>query len=156
MNNQFIIELIRSAHDGLARTVASVPDDKMTWKPLDNGRSILDLLSEAAQTAGKTAEMAETLGEAKPSFEMFAQLKAERAIWTRADAMRELEANTQNLYSAIAQLSDKDLEQMVTVEIGGGLTLSLGAWMMMTYRTFISRFAQINYIQSLYGDFDHH
>jgi len=26
----------------------------------------------------------------------------------------------------------------------------------MTYRTFISRMAQINYIQTLYGDFESH
>ena len=148
--------MIRSAHDGFARTVSAVPDDKMNWKPLDNGRTVLDLLGEAAQTAGRTAEMAETRGETKPSYEMFAQLKAERENWTREDAMRALEKNTQKLYAAIGQLSGEELEQMVTAEIGGGMTLPLSAWMMMAYRTFISRFAQINYIQSLYGDLDHH
>jgi len=38
--------IIRNAHDGLTRTVFAVPDDKMTWKPLDNGRTVLDLLGK--------------------------------------------------------------------------------------------------------------
>ena len=156
MNNQILIGLIRNAHDGLARTASAVPDDKMTWKPLDNGRTVLDLLGDAAQTAGMTTEMAETRGEVKPSYEMFQQLKAERENWTREDAMRELADNTQKLYASIGQLSDEELAQKVTAEVGGGMTLPLSAWMMMAYRTFISRFAQINYIQSLYGDFESH
>lgn len=156
MNNQILIGMIRNAHDGLARTVAAVPDDKMTWKPLDNGRTVLDLLGDAAQTAEMTAQMALTRGEVKPSYEMFQQLKAERQNWTREDASRALEENAQKLYAAIEQLSDEELGQMVTTEVGGGMTLPLGAWMMMSYRTFISRFAQINYIQTLYGDFESH
>lgn len=157
MNNQILIGLIRHAHAGLTRTVSAIPDDKMTWKPLDNGRTVLDLLGDAAQTAGLTAQMAQTRGEVKPSYEMFQQLKAERENWTREDAMRALEDNAQKLYAAIEQLSNEELGKMVTAEVGGGLTFPLSAWMMMmAYRTFISRFAQINYIQSLYGDFERH
>ena len=96
MNNQFLIGLIRNAYDGLARTVSAVPDDKMTWKPLDNGRTVLDLLGDAAQTAGMTAQMAQTRGEVKPSYEMFQQLKAERENWTRKDATRALRTTRKN------------------------------------------------------------
>ena len=156
MNNQSLISIIRSAHDGLLRTVSTVPDDKMNWKPLDNGRTVLDLLGDAAQTAGMTAQMALTHGEVKPSYEMFQQLRAERQNWTREDAMRELDESTQKLYAAIGQMSDEELGKMVTAEVGGGMTLPLSAWMMMAHRTFISRFAQINYIQTLYGDFESH
>lgn len=156
MNHQFLAETIRSAHDGFLRTVAAVPDDKMTWKPLDNGRSVLDLLGDTAQTTGMISEMAQTRGEIKPSYEKFAALKAERADWTREDAMKSLEENSQKLYAAIGALSDEELAQPVTMDIGGGMTMPLFAWIMMANRTFISRFAQINYIQTLYGDFDSH
>ena len=156
MNNQLLIAMMQNAHDGLVRTVTSVPDDKMSWKPLDNGRAVLDLLGDAAQTAGMIAKLAQSRGEIKPSYEIFAQLKAERIDWTRDDGMRVLEENTQKLYAAIGELSEAELMQPVTMEIGGGMTMPLSAWIMMAYRTFISRFAQINYIQTLYGDFDSH
>ena len=156
MNNQFLAATIRNAHEGFVRTVGAVPDDKMTWKPLDNGRSVLDLLSDTAQTAGMIAELAQTRGETKPSYEKFAALKAECADWTREHAMKTLDENTQKLYEAIDELSEDELAQPVTMEIGAGMTMPLGAWILMANRSFISRFAQINYIQTLYGDFDSH
>ena len=156
MNSQFLIATIRSAHDGFLRTVQAVPDDKMTWKPLDNGRSVLDLLGDTAQTVGMIAELAQTRGEIKPSYEKFAALKTERADWTPEHAMKSLEENAQKLYTAIGELSEEELSQPVTMEIGAGMTMPLAGWIMMAHRTFISRFAQINYIQTLYGDFDSH
>ena len=128
----------------------------MTWKPLDKGCMVLDLPGAAAQAAGIHAEMAQTRGEVKPSYETFQQRKAERQNWTREDAMRMFEENTQKLFAAIGELSDEDLKIVVTADVGGGITLPLGGWMLRSYRTFISRFAQINYIQTLYGDFDRH
>ena len=95
-------------------------------------------------------------GEVKPSYEKFAALKTERADWTREAARTTLEENAQKLYAAIDELSEAELAQDVTMEIGGGMTMPLAAWIMMANRTFISRFAQINYIQTLYGDFDSH
>jgi hypothetical protein len=156
MNNQFLIATIRNAHDGFLRTVQAVPDDKMSWKPLDNGRPVLDLLGETAQVTGMVAELALTRGEIKPSYEKFAKLKEERKNWTREDGMAALEENSQKLYATIGDLSEEELAQPVTMEIGGGMTMPLAGWIMMAYRTFISRFAQINYIQTLYGDFDSH
>lgn len=156
MNSQFLTATIRNAHDGLVRTVQAVPDDKMNWKPLDNGRPVLDLLGDVAQVTGMIAELARTRGEVKPSYEKFAALKTERADWTREVAMTALEENAQKLYAAIGELSEAELAQDVTMEIGGGMTMPLAAWIMMANRTFISRFAQINYIQTLYGDFDSH
>ena len=156
MNSQFLIATIRNAHDGLVRTVQAVPDDKMNWKPLDNGRPVLDLLGDVAQVTGMIAELARTRGEVKPSYEKFAALITERADWTREVAMTALEENAQKLYAAIGELSEAELAQDVTMEIGGGMTMPLAAWIMMANRTFISRFAQINYIQTLYGDFDSH
>jgi hypothetical protein len=38
----------------------------------------------------------------------------------------------------------------------GEVAMPLSAWIMLAYRTFVSRFAQINYIQTLYGDFGFH
>ncbi|PQV62406.1 hypothetical protein B1R32_1394 [Abditibacterium utsteinense] len=156
MNNQMILTLITNGKDGLVGTFNAVPDDKLNWKPLDNGRTALDLFSEAAQTTKMVAEMSQSRGETKPSRELFGQMKTEREAWTKQIALDAMQTNFAALSAAIESLSEEELSQTVTLAMGGGMTLPLAGWIMMSYRTYVSRFAQINYIQTLYGDFDSH
>lgn len=156
MNKSTFTALIRDAHDSFVRTAQAVPDDKMNWKPLDNGRCALDLLREVAQTIGMVSKVAQSRGEFKASYDVFQQMRAESADWSREHALQVLETNANALYAAIDSLSEDELAQQVTMPIANDRTMPLSAWIMMSYRTFISRFAQINYIQTLYGDFDAH
>ena len=156
MTKDLILNLLHSGQDSLTRTFSAVPDDKLYWKPLDQGRCALDAYGEAAQTCGMVAGLAQSKGEQKPSPQMFAKMADERAMWTKQDALDAMETNSAALYAAIEQLSEEDLAMPVTMPMGGGMTMPLGAWVMMAYRAFISRFAQINYIQTLYGDTESH
>lgn len=156
MTKDLILSLMQSGEQSLTRTFNAVPDDKLNWTPLDKGRTALDLFSESAQTCAMIAKLAESKGEAKPSAQMFAQMKAERANWTKDDAIAAMNTNSAALYTAIGALSEEEFATPITMPMGGGMTMPMGAWIMMSYRTFISRFAQINYIQTLYGDSDSH
>lgn len=156
MTKEMIISLLQTGEQGLTRTFDAVPDDKLNWAPLDKGRTALDAYGEAAQTCNMAAQIAQTKGHYKPSRETFMQLAGERAAWSKTDAMAAMKANSAALHAALENLSDEDLSQPVTMPIGGGMTLPLGGWVMMAYRSFISRFAQINYIQTLYGDNESH
>ena len=156
MNNQMILGLITNGKDGLVGTFSAVPDDKLGWKPLDNGRAALDLFGEAAQTTKMVADMAQSRGQNLPTPEMFGQWRAQRQSWTKQDALDAMETNFAALRAAIESLSDEELGQNVTLSLGGGMTMPLAGWIMMSYRTYVSRFAQINYIQTLYGDMDSH
>lgn len=49
MSKQVIISMIEVGARELDRTARAVPDDKLQWKPLDNGRTVIDLLGDAAQ-----------------------------------------------------------------------------------------------------------
>jgi hypothetical protein len=53
-------------------------------------------------------------------------------------------------------MPDEKLEEPLTLPMGGGTTLPWGAWILMAYHSFMARAAQINYIQTLYGDFERH
>ena len=156
MSKEMIISLIQSGSAQLLSTAQATPDDKMNWKPLDNGRTALDLLCDAAQTAKMTHKMLESQGDFKPSREAFQAMKAESARWTRADAMQQLKDNTAQLLETLRNMPDEVLQQPLHLPMGGGMTMPLGGWVLMVYRTFVSRMAQINYIQTLYGDFDSH
>lgn len=156
MNTSLMIGLIESGKDGLRRTFEAVPDDRLNWKPLDNGRSAFDLFGEAAQIGGFVARVVASRGEEKPSPELFARLREERANWTREQALEELETQFANLRDELAQISEEELALPVTMPMARGMTMPLAGWAMMAYRTYTSRFAQINYIQTLYGDFESH
>ena len=156
MTKDLILSLTQSGEQSLTRTFNAVPDDKLKWAPLDKGRTALDAFSDAAQTCQMVTKLIESKGEMKPSPQMFAQMKAERANWSKADAIAAMNTNSATLYTAIGTLSEDDLAQPVTMPMGGGTTMPMGAWIMMAYRAFISRFAQINYIQTLYGDTESH
>lgn len=156
MNKQTMTILLRDAQQELARTAAAVPDDKLQWQPLDKGRVVLDLLGETAQTAAYAAKLARSRGEEKMTREIFGRWKEERADWTREIAMEKLQSATDELLSEIENLSEDELAQDVTMTMHSQVTMPLAAWLMLAYRTFVSRFAQINYIQTLYGDFGFH
>ncbi len=152
--------LLTSTIDGgraqLLGTFNAVPDDKLSWKPLDLGRSALNAFSDAAMTAGFAAKIIETRGELEISPETFGQMRADSALWSREDALSALETNHATLLSAIENCPDAEFSTPITLSLGGGMTLPLAGWAMMSYRTYISRFAQINYIQTLYGDTESH
>ena len=156
MSKDLILNLLQSGEQSLIRTFQAVPDDKLEWAPLDQGRTALDAFGDAAQTCQMVTGLIQSKGEQKPSPQMFAQMKAERANWSKDDAMSAMKTNSAALYQAIEGLSEDDLAMPITMPMGGGMTMPLGAWVMMAYRTFVSRFAQINYIQTLYGDTESH
>ncbi len=156
MTKDLIIPLLQSGEQSLIRTFNAVPDNKLNWSPMDKGRTALDAFSDAAQTCQMMTQLIESKGEMKPSPQMFAQMKAERANWSKNDALAAMHTNSGALYTAIGTLSEDDLAGPITMPMGGGTTMPLGAWIMMVYRSFISRFAQINYIQTLYGDSESH
>ena len=156
MTKDLILSLLKTGEQSLIRTFNAVPDDKLYWKPMDKGRCALDAFGEAAQTCAMVAGLVQSKGEIKPSREMFAKMADERATWSKADALDAMNTNSAALYAAIDGLSEDDLAMPVTMPMGGGMTMPLGAWVMMAYRAFISRFAQINYIQTLYGDTESH
>ena len=155
MDKETIMRMIGAGRDQVLRTAQAVPDDKMNWKPLDNGRSVLDLLGDAAQAPIFATRML-TDPDFRPSREAFMQMAQERANWTREEAVEHLNRNTDAVIEAIGNTSEEKLAELLHLPMAGGLTLPLSAWIMMTYRAFIARMAQINYIQTLYGDFESH
>lgn len=155
MDKETMIRMIGAGRDQVLRTAQAVPDDKLNWKPLDNGRAVLDLLGDAAQTPIFATQLL-TNPDFKPSREAFAQMAQERANWTREETIEHLNKNTEAVIEAIRNTGEEKLAEPLHLPMAGGMTLPVSAWVMMVYRTFVSRMAQINYIQTLYGDFEPH
>jgi hypothetical protein len=157
MSKDILLALIGQGKHQVVSTFSAVPDDKLTWKPLDNGRSALDLFCEVAGTFKMASEFVASRGEDKPSYEKFKQMKIESAEWGREEALAAMETNYAAFVAQFETVDDELLASPITVPVGGGgMTEPFGVWAMMTYRTCVSRFAQINYIQTLYGDMESH
>jgi len=156
MSKAIIRGMIEMGRDALANTAQAVPQDKRSWKPLENGRSVQDLLGDAAQGPQFGIILLTRPADFSLSPETFQRMKDERTGWTFEQSLEKLESNTNALLGALDQVSEEKLNEPVTMPIGPGVTLPLGQWLLMTYRTFAARTGQINYIQTLYGDYDHH
>ncbi len=156
MSKDLIIGLIESGRDAVLRTALAVPDDKLNWKPLDNGRTVLDLLGDAAQTPQMVAELLQNPTGFVFSREKFQQMAQEVAGLSRDEIVGKLKSSTETAIALIRSRSEAELATEITLPMSGGMTRSLGEWAMMINRTFVSRMAQINYIQTLYGDFESH
>ena len=156
MNADMIVTLIESSRDQLVRTAQAVPDARLNWRPLDNGRTVLDLLGDAAQSP-QMATLFLGAGSEKPSpdamRQWFQKMREERASWTRDECLQHLQTNMESASTAIRALSPEQLAEPLTLPMGGGMTLPMGAWWMaIINRSLTARMGQINYIQTLYGD----
>lgn len=154
MSKKVVAAMIQLGTVELSRTAKAVPEDKLNWKPLDNGRTVLDLLGDAAQSPAFVLGIIHGTLEYGP--DLFKNFAEARAGWTREEALEHLEKNSQDLLRELEDFSDEKLDEPLTLPLGGGHTLPWGAWILVSYRAMMSRTAQINYIQTLYGDFERH
>ena len=95
MIKQFLIGTLESSKAQLLSTFNAVPDDKLNWKPLDNGRSAMECIGDAAQTPKLALQIIQLTPGAPipPMRELFAQMTQERSGWSKDEAVERLEAH---------------------------------------------------------------
>jgi len=159
MTKELITMLCEAGKNELERTFAAVPDDKISWKPAEGARSALNAFGQPAQFMKMMVRMTQA-GTIDPTTvnipAMLEQMAQERAGWSRADAQTHLEMNWSEFKATVEGMTDEQLAVPVTMPFGGGTTAPMAFWLMLTYRVLVARFAQINYIQNLYGDHESH
>lgn len=152
-----IITATEETYDALFRTARAVPADKMEWKPLDNGRTVLSQLQECANLP-RFIEMVLQMRAVPPMTEADMQRAREAGLaWT---TLEECESKSREhlaaLYEAIRAFPDSELDKTVTLPFGGGMTKSFAQMLQIPYENAMYHLGQINYIQTLYGDFERH
>ena len=152
-----VIRVTSKSVDGLFRNARAVPEDKIEWKPLDEGRSVLDQLQECAQAPSWYVSLLEA--RKAPEFDEEAMKKAgeERRAWKTIDECEKVcKENTERLAELIETFPDEDLEIMITLPFGEGMMFSMADVMMFHYWNNVYHIGQISYIQTLYGDKEMH
>ena len=153
-----VVQMTQRAVETLFRTARAVPVDKLTWKPLDNGRTALDQLQECAQVP----LLFKTILEQKKAPEgidekYFEEARKHRQQWnTLEECERKCLDHSKQLCEIIGKLSDQDLQVKVKLPFAGGVERTLADLAMSHYTNTSYHTGQINYIQTLYGDFKSH
>src|SRR3569832_1770459 len=107
----YIIDSIQKSFDATFKCARAMPEDKLTWKPLDLGRSALDQLQELAQSPNYVAGM--IAGEKMPEMspEAWQKVMEERQAWTTVDQCEAVgKERIAKLFDAIRGCSDERLK----------------------------------------------
>lgn len=152
-----IIRSTQMALDDFFRTANAVPNERIEWKPLEEGRTVLDLCQECAQAPLWFSSILET--RSCPPFDetKWQQALKERRGWKSiAECERVGKQNSEQLFSIIHDYPDEDLDVMVHLSFGEGIVRSIADIMGFHYWNLVYHTGQINYIQTLYGDKEMH
>ncbi len=133
----------KKAQDLLAAAYA-VAGDKRIWKPLEKGRTVLDLVAECAITNEMSVKLLqERIWDAAGSEE---RRKAHAALDTLDKASANLVESTTALATAIRAIPDEHLE--LEIILPGEIT-TVAEDMLHSYWNMAYHEGQINYISSL-------
>ncbi len=146
-----LIRDTRNATDALFQAARAMPDEKLSWKVLDKGRSALDMCAECAYLIPSTIEMLRT--KTMPPMEPGAieAMQADRAGWSLDDCERLCREGSEKLYDVLRDYPDDELTHRIELPFGDrewtmADVASYQLWN-LTYHL-----GQISYIQTLYGD----
>lgn len=147
----YIIVETQKALTTVIERARKVPADKLEWSPLDEGRTVLNIVQECTHSVLWPVELIETR-KFEMNEEVMAKYKAECAEWSDLDkceaAMTE---RFETLKSCLAGLTDSQLEEKIAVPWGDMSVLGAAD---ITHWNCLYHTGQINYIQTLYGDKD--
>lgn len=150
--NQFIADRTAEMSGTLVRAIRKMPTDKTEWKPLDNGRTVLDQVQECvgANKFALTVLQTYTLPERDPDHTE----RLQKELDTLDKAVAALEGSTAQIVAAIKEFPTEKLDEKIVLPFRGGFETSY-AWVAnFCYMHLTYHYGQINYVQTLYGDFE--
>lgn len=136
------------------RNIKRVPEDKLNWKVLDTGRSVLDQVQEVAMSPAWSTPLltGESTGDWDPT--RFEAAKVEMATWTTLEKCEEVHmSNLAKLFEAMRAVKDEDLEKTVRVAFAPE-PVPIASILTFHYWNVVYHQGQILFIQTLYGDND--
>ena len=136
----------------LLKTFSFVPDDKVAWSPAKTARTPLAILAHCCMTNRMFAKVIR--GEAMtpmPSHEEIGALSQqfEATIRDRAEAVRQMESSRDEVVAALASLT---AERFATTPESPFGPRPMSLWVSMPGLHMGSHAAQIDYLQTIWGD----
>ncbi|MEP6756769.1 MAG: DinB family protein [Chthonomonadales bacterium] len=150
---QLAAELNSGIIDGLIKNARAVPADKLAWKPLDLGRSVLNQIAECAVITKWVIKLIESRDVPELSNEGYADSVA--ALEDVNAAVAALESAKVELKSVIETFPSEHLDDQVTLPFFPD-PMTFAAIFYIPYWNNTYHIGQICYIQTLLGDTTSH
>ena len=151
-----MIEVTRAAAKEAFKYAKAVPGDKVDWKPLENGRTVLDQCREMAMCPKWAEDIIQGTGPAWNE-EAMAAIEAEKTQWKSVeDCEAECDRRLEKLFSMYGSMPDERLAETKWLPYDGGRDFTMAEMMDYPRWNFNYHLGQIAYIQTLYGDKDMH
>jgi hypothetical protein len=150
-----LIELTEYMLENLFRNARAMPEDKLEWKPMDNGRTVLDQLQECAQVSNIFKDVLETRKPPNITEEIALKNVEVRSQWkTIDDCETHAKENSEKLFEAMRAVPDDEVA--TSIEFAPGYEVPIVKVMSWHYQNLTYHLGQISYIQTLYGDIETH
>lgn len=143
-------KLIRQATDDLIRIVGLTPEERRNWSPLGEGRTVADQLNEVVRTLEIGARTLKNRGLVKLAPDEEQRRSALPA--SAGESIDALRSATQALIEVILTFPISEWDATLVLPFGEGRETSFAELAMMHYWHLTYHYAQISYIQTLYGD----
>lgn len=150
-------ESFLQAKGRMERALASTPDDKLTWSPSPSSRNTLAIVAHSASALHSITEMLDgrpfgtpTTAEADKDFREW-----ENQFTTREAVAELFEKNSHKYLTFIDNLSEDRYGELVTLPFGLGQAPFFACASAAANHT-NDHCAQIDYLQTIYGDQDWH
>jgi hypothetical protein len=152
-----LVKSTQKALDDICRAANAVPEDKASWKPMGEARSVLNQMQEIATAASWFLPI---IRDRKvPDFDEHARREAirlRRGFDTIEKCVEGARESTSELCQAIARFPDSALEDEMTLPFGGGVTMTMADILAMHQWNIVYHLGQINQIQLMLGDREMH
>ena len=153
----YIVDATREAAKEAFRYAKAVPADKLEWKPLDAGRSVLDMCRELAMCPGWAYDIIEGKEQPEWNEETMAAIKKEQEQWkTVDDCEAEFNRRFAKLEGLFKGISDERLKETKWLPYDGGRDFTVAEMMDYPRWNCTYHLGQIGYVQTLDGDRDMH
>lgn len=144
-------EMTQEVSRTLIAIAQATPEDRLNWQPLDNGRSMLNQLIECSLANWKWTTILRTRAFFSISKDVWEETANELDTLEKVTA--RLRKTTADLVDAIRSMPVEQLSETVDTPWG---PYSLARCCLHAYWNMAYHEGQLNYIQTLYGDFEEH
>ena len=139
------------------KTLSFVPDDKLNWAPSPTAKSAIRIAAHTAVYAGTFAKMIRDrklpFGDEIPEF-VARNNAAEEAITSRTEIESLFRKNTDEVIAALDTLTPEAIGTSLDTSLGWSVPMTI--LMNLPGMHALSHAAQIDYLQTCWGDQDVH
>ncbi len=136
--------------NALINSVRATPPDRLSWKPLEQGRTVQEQLVECVLANRQWADILRHRAYARLPRKTRAEAEAE--LDTPEKAISQLYETTGELISAIQSVPDEELGRLLSVPQADGVDLTLAECCLHAYWNMVYHEGQISYIRTLYNE----